>query len=91
MAGAIGVLPEKCVHMMLVPGGNCPEALADEWQALPLGSFTRLPSDNKEMAKTVGRIYAAAVGGVLPDVPLREIAVKPPRTRKRLLRRRIAA
>lgn len=91
MAAAIGALPEGSVHVLLVPGGNCPESLAAQWQQFPLGSFTRLSSDNVEMARTVGQIYAAAVGGELGEIrePL-AAPVAAARARRRFLRRRAA-
>lgn len=61
-----GLLPAR-VHMLMVPGDNCPDALAQQWAALPIATFTRLPSDNRAMAHAVGTVYADAVGGRLPD------------------------
>ncbi len=66
MREAVDTLLPARVHMLMVPGDNCPDALAQQWTALPIATFTRLPSDNRAMAHAVGAVYAEAVGGRLP-------------------------
>ena len=81
MAAAIAVLPPDSVHVLLVPGRNCPDELARQWQQLPLGSFTRLPADNHAMAYTVAGILANAVKG--------QLTLRPPRALRARTRWRI--
>lgn len=69
MAAAVDALPPGSVHVLLVPGDACDDALAARWEGLSVGSFTRLPSDHRVMASAVGSLYAAAVGGRLPALP----------------------
>jgi hypothetical protein len=66
MKAAVAALPAQAVHVLLVPGEACNANLAAQWQAMPLGGFTRLPTDNRALAHTIGSIYAEAIGGELP-------------------------
>lgn len=65
MHNEITALPTGSVHMLMVPGHSCNDALAAQWQSLPIASFTRLPLDNNRLAVTIGSIYAGAIGGLL--------------------------
>jgi hypothetical protein len=81
MHTAVTNLPPGSVHVLLVPGDNCPNDLAAQWQALPLGSFTRLPNDNHTLAHTIGTLYANAIGATLPS---NEATRAPRRTSRRI-------
>jgi hypothetical protein len=66
---ALGQLPARSVHLILVdPSGDCwGQELA--WRELPWGSFTRLESlsDRKRMAWESGAVIARTIGLKLPN------------------------
>ncbi len=61
---AVAALPAGCVHMLLIDrSGGCSPDLENAWRTVAFGSFTRLPHlDTNDMALTLARIYADALG-----------------------------
>lgn len=65
---ALGQLPARCVHLILVdPSGDC-WGQEEAWRELPWGSFTRLEDlrDRKRLAWESGAVLARSIGLRLP-------------------------